>query len=152
MASDHRSDRGLIDWRSPFKLYRDREPVGPLVSYWSGRPWAPEVVEDSGPGRAETSAVTPWATAVVADDDHDRAERTARTVRFLRLMQRRRKDRPAEEQDDEEFCAEMALHGVTPADVDWCTRGIWTIRTWDGQDHPMHSVDFIAGRTIRWQW
>ncbi|MFB8274597.1 hypothetical protein [Nocardia colli] len=73
-------------------------------------------------------------------------------MRFLRLMRRRGKDVPADEHDDEEFNAEMARHEVTPADIDWCTRGIWTIRTWDGKEHPMHSVDFIDERTIRWQW
>ncbi|WP_435593739.1 hypothetical protein [Nocardia sp. bgisy118] len=72
--------------------------------------------------RAERSNGTPWATGVVEDDDHDRAERSDRVVRFLRLMQRRGKDLPVDEQADEEFFhAEMARNGVTPADVDWDT-------------------------------
>ncbi|MFE9580986.1 hypothetical protein ACFYO1_31750 [Nocardia sp. NPDC006044] len=152
MMDDHRSDCGLVDWRSPFKLYRDQEPVGPIVSYWSERPWAPDLVENGGHSGAENPDVQPWATGVFDDDDHDRAERTDRLLRFLPMMQERGRSVPADEQDSEEFTAEMARNGATQADLDWCTRGTWTIQTWDGKHHPMHSVCFIAPRTLRWQW
>ncbi|MEV0251772.1 hypothetical protein AB0H76_34645 [Nocardia sp. NPDC050712] len=112
-----------MDLRTPMHLYRNQDLVGSIVGY---------------------GYETPWATGSIEDVDADRAERSDRVAEFLRWAD--------EDVDDDAFDAEMARRGVTQADVDWCRRGDWVIRTRDGIDHRVYSLDFLTERTIQWRW
>lgn len=121
-----------MDLRTPMQLYRDREHVGVITRY---------------------GYETPWASGIFDDFEVDRGDRSARVAQFLQWMAMNEDDLPEDDGDYEEICGtEMTRLGVTQADVDWCERASWTIRTLDGIDHAVHSLDFIGERTIQWRW
>lgn len=120
-----------MDLRTPMQLYRNQEYVGLITGY---------------------SYETPWATGTVEDSETERGKRSERAALFLQWMHCS-DDLPEDDDAYNKLCnQEMARHEVTQADVDWCAGGRWTIKTQDGLDHAVHSLDFLGDRYIQWRW
>ncbi|MFE3190036.1 hypothetical protein ACFXHA_13580 [Nocardia sp. NPDC059240] len=120
-----------MDLGTPMQLYRDQQLVALITSY---------------------SYDQPWASGRVDDLDPDRGARSERAAAYLQWFNTH-EDLPEDDDAYDEVCAhEMARHGTTSADVDWCTGGTWTIRTRDGIDNRVYSLDFITDHRIQWRW
>ncbi|MBL1074224.1 hypothetical protein JK358_07425 [Nocardia sp. 2] len=121
-----------MDFRMPMQLYRGQEHVGLVTSYSSDQPWAMGRVEDF---------------------DTARGERSKRAALFNRWLNEHEDDPPEDDAVYYELLEqEMARRDVDQVDLDWCERGVWTIRTQDGINHPVYSLDFLGDRFIQWRW
>lgn len=115
----------------PMRLYRDEELVGLISGY---------------------GYETPWASGIFEDCDAGRGERCERAAAF-RMWQNSGADLLEDDDAYDEICErEMVRRGVAQADIEWCFRGSWVIRTQDGVDHPAYSFEFLGDRYVQWRW
>lgn len=119
-----------MPYRAPFRLLRDGQPFGTVVSYGYETPWAVGWLEADDPGehaRCDAAfALRDWLAEL--PDDLPDAEADARYAR------------------------ECDARGLTEAEVDRRTGAAWSLVDGDGHRHPAYALSFTGDGFITWRW
>ena len=115
-------------FQAPFRLLRDGQPFGMVVSY---------------------GYETPWATGrVVADDPAAFAQGEA-VYDLLTWLDQFPDDLPDAEAD---ALYERATRGLTASDIDRWTSADWSLIDPAGHHHPAYALTFLGDNFVSWRW